>query len=279
LIDSEVDSQSLPRQVVTQLAGLAIRIGERKGLPYEEWMAKRVFARAVHILVHARVLRDRLLAAGIPAERVTFQIFPIPKVQERVGSKVLDEFAQRFAHRRKIVLFGFPHPRKTLEHAIQALPQLPADVMLMFVGGIEGEFRQHYVRSLQEIARGLGVLDRIEFLGEIPEPSLPFAFELAEFALAPFSYATGSASFSYLISEGVPIVASDLPEHETLGPGRCGNRDVQDGRRLRPRSRRQRPAHDQEGRRRLAAQNRAFAERHTYHNLAAMIHDRLAEMM
>ena len=31
-IDPESDSQSLPRQMVNQLAGLAIRIGERKGL-------------------------------------------------------------------------------------------------------------------------------------------------------------------------------------------------------------------------------------------------------
>ena len=60
----------------------------------------------------------------------------------------------------------------------------------MLVGGIEGEFRQHYVRSLQQLGSSLGVLDRMEFLGEIPESSLPFAFELAEFALAPFSYAT-----------------------------------------------------------------------------------------
>ena len=278
VIDSKSDSQSLPKRMVTQLAGLAIRLSERKGLPYEEWMAKRVFARADHILVHARVLRDRLLAVGIPEERVTFQIFPIPKVQERVRSTVVDEFARRFAHRRKIVVFGFPHPRKTLEHAIQALPQLPADVMLMFVGGIEGEFRQHYVRSLQEIATGLGVLDRIEFLGEIPEPSLPFAFELAEFALAPFSYATGSASFSYLIAAGMPIVASDLPEHETLVQDGAGIVMFKTGDVSALAGAVNGLLNDQEGRRRLAAQSRAFAERHGYNNLAALIHDRLEAM-
>ena len=279
VLDPESDSQSLPKRLVTQLAGLAIRLGERKGLPYEEWMAKRVFARADHILVHARVLRDRLLAVGIPEERVTFQIFPIPKVHDRVGSKVVDEFARRFAHRRKIVVFGFPHPRKTLEHAIQALPQMPADVMLMFVGGIEGEFRRHYVRSLQEIASGLGVLDRIEFLGEVPEPSLPFAFELAEFALAPFSYATGSASFSYLIAEGMPIVASNLPEHETLVQDGAGIVIFKTGDVSALAEAVNVLLNDQEGRRRLAAQNRAFAERHTYNNLAALIHDRLEDMM
>ena len=279
VIAEEDDSPSLPRQVVKQIAALASRIGELGGLPYEEWMAKRMFARANHILVHARALHDRLLAVGIPEERVTFQIFPIPKVQERVGSKVVDEFARRFAHRRKIVVFGFPHPRKTLEHAIQALPQLPADVMLMFVGGIDGEFRRHYVQSLQKIASGLGVLDRIEFLGEIPEPSLPFAFELAEFALAPFSYATGSASFSYLISEGVPIVASQLPEHETLAEDSAGIVMFKTGDISALAHEVNRLLNDQERRRRLAAQNRAFAERHTYNNLAAMIHDRLEEML
>jgi len=156
---------------------------------------------------------------------------------------------------------------------------LPADVMLMFVGGIDGEFRRHYVQSLQKIASGLGVLDRIEFLGEIPEPSLPFAFELAEFALAPFSYATGSASFSYLISEGVPIVASQLPEHETLAEDSAGIVMFKTGDISALAHEVNRLLNDQERRRRLAAQNRAFAERHTYNNLAAMIHDRLEEML
>ena len=279
VVDSETDSQSLPKRLVTQLARAAIRLGDRKGLPYEEWMAKRVFARADHILVHARVLRDRLLAVGIPEERVTFQIFPIPKVRERVGSPVVDEFARRFAHRRKIVVFGFPHPRKTLEHAIQALPHLPPDVMLMFVGGIEGEFRREYVRSLQEIASGLGVLDRIEFLGEVPEPALPFAFALGEFALAPFSYATGSASFSYLIAEGMPIVASNLPEHETLVQDGAGIVMFKTGDVSALAEEVNGLLNDQEQRRRLAAQNRAFAERHGYNNLAALIQDRLEAMV
>jgi len=278
-IASESQSQSLPKQMAEQVVGLASRIGELGGLTYEEWMAKRLFARASHILVHARALRDRLLAVGIPSERVTFQIHPIPSVKVRASSKVVEEFAQRFAHRRKIVIFGFPHPRKTLEQAIQALPQLPSDVMLMLVGGIEGEFRQHYVRSLQQLGSSLGVLDRMEFLGEIPEPSLPFAFELAEFALAPFSYATGSGSFSYLISEGVPIVASDLPEHQTLAEDGAGMVMFKTGDPSALAREVNGMLNDQERRRRLAAQNRALAERHTYNGLAAMIHDRLEEMM
>ena len=279
VIAGESESQSLPGQMVSRLAGLASRIGELGGWPYEEWMVKRMFARASHILVHARALRDRLLTAGIPSERVTFQIHPIPRVQERVSSTVVEEFARRFAHRRKIVIFGFPHPRKSLEHAIQALPQLPADVMLMFVGGIEGEFRQRYVRSLQELAGGLGVLDRIEFLGEIPEPSLPCAFELAEFALAPFSYATGSGSFSYLISEGVPIVASDLPEHATLAVDGAGIAMFKTGDISALVHEVNGLLDDPARRRRLAAQNRTLAERHSYNSLAAMIRDRLKEMM
>lgn len=278
-IDSATGSLSFRSQMVQQVAAVASRLGELGGLPYDEWLAQRLFGRAGHILVHARALRDRLLATGIPSERITFRIFPIPTITERIMSKVVDDFAQRFAHRRKIVTFGFPHPRKTLEHAIQALPQLPDDVMLMFVGGIDGEFRQHYVRSLRELGADLGVLDRMEFLGEIPESSLPFAFQLAEFALAPFSYATGSASFSYLISEGVPILASDLPEHETL---------VQDGAGVTLFKAGVVPAlvreaigllNDAGRRRQLSEQNRAFAERHTYHNLAVMIHAQLKEMV
>ena len=151
--------------------------------------------------------------------------------------------------------------------------------MLMLVGGIDGEFRQNYVRSLKELGRSLGVRDRMEFLGEIPEASLPFAFQLAEFALAPYSYATGSSSFSYLISEGVPIVASDLPEHETLAHEGAGIVTFNTGEVSGLADAVNRLLSDQEGRRRLAAQNRAFAERHTSNNLAALIHERLEEMM
>ena len=279
MLDPENEAQSLPRQLVKQLVRRTSQYGELGGLPYDEWMAERVFGRAGHILVHAGALRDRLLALGIPGERITFATFPIPRVPDRARSKRVDEFARRFAHRRKIVIFGFPHPRKSLELAVEALPQLPADVVLMFVGGIDGDSRQNYVRSLQELGRALGVLDRMEFLGEIPEASLPFAFELAEFALAPYSYATGSSSFSYLISEGVPLVASDLPEHQALAQDGAGVVMFKMGDASALAHEVNRMLSDQEGLRRLAAQNRALAQRHTYNNLASLIRDRLKEMI
>lgn len=279
VIAPEGKSKSLPRQAVQQLASTASRLGELGGMTYEEWLRRRLFARAEHILVHARALQERLLAAGVPSERVTFQLHPVPGLPSPIRSALLDEFARRFAHRRKIIIFGFPHPRKALEQAVQSLPQLPNDVMLMFAGGIEGEFRQQYVRSLQGLAGSLGVLDRLEFLGEIPEAALAAAFAMAEFALAPFTYATGSGSFSYLISEGVPIVASDLAEHTALAQDGAGIVTFKAGDIGALTDTVSALLNNQDRRRLLADQNRAFAQRHTYTNLAGMIRERLEEMV
>lgn len=279
VIAPEAKSKSLPGQMVQQLANVATRLGELRGLSYEEWIRRRMFSRAGHILVHARSLEERLLSVGVPPERVTFRVLPVPTLPTPVRSASLDEFAVQFANRRKIIIFGFPHPRKALERAIEVLPQLPADVVLMFVGGIEGEFRQQYVRSLRELAGGLGVLDRVTFLGEIPEASLAAAFAMSEFALAPFDYAAGSSSFSYLISEGVPIVASDLAEHTALAQDGAGIVTFKSGDIDALTNTIRSLLNNQDRRRLLADRSRAFARRHTYSNLAGTIRERLEEMV
>ena len=112
MLAPESGLQSLSKEIVTQLVGLASQFGERRGIPYEQWMANHVFGRASHILVHADALRDRLLALGIPAERITLETFPIPSLPARASSEIVDEFAQRFAHRRKIVNLRIPASAK-----------------------------------------------------------------------------------------------------------------------------------------------------------------------
>ena len=278
LPEQEPLTGSLPRRAIVAAARAASRL-ERRGLPFEQWLQQKLFGRAAHMLVHAEALRDKLLSAGVPAERVTFRIHPVPELAEPGDTAFADSLTQRFPNRRFIVLFGFPHPRKSLELAVQALPQLPPDVMLLFVGGIDGDFRRQYVQSLMETAECLWVRDRVAFVGEVPEPSLAATLSLAAFALAPFSYATGSGSFSYLMAAGVPIVATDLPEHQALvrdGAGITLFERGNGGALLRAVNE---LLGDRDKRQALAAQNRAFANRHTYAGLAALIHERVNEMV
>jgi glycosyltransferase involved in cell wall biosynthesis len=252
------ESGSGPRRVVANATEMASRLLERGGLAYDAWLQRRLFARAEHILVHAEALRDRLIAAGVPPHRVTFCIHPVPELPQERDVTYARSLRQRFAGRRLIVLFGFPHPRKSLELAVQALPDLPSDVMLLFVGGVDGAFRQQYVRSLLDLADRLAVRDRVEFVGEVPETSLAATLSLAELALAPFSYATGSGSFAYLMAANVLFDRSDPAALVDTVQGLLNDADRRYA---------------------LAAQNRAFVNRHTFSNLAGMVHGQVSDMI
>ncbi len=278
-LEAESEGRSMPSRVLSSVAAAAVRVADRGGLTHEDWLHRRLFTRATHILVHAEALRDRMLAVGIPPDSVSLRTFPTPDLASGgAPHPTIEMVARRFAHRRKIVIFGFPHPRKALDLAVRALPHLPEDVMLLSVGATSGEFRQTYVRSIEELAGQLGVRDRIEFTGEIPEDALRSAFALAEFALAPFAYATGSASFSYLMAAGVPIVATDLPEHKTLAAEGAGIELFESGD-VAALARAVNALLGNVGRQRaLSVQNRAFAERHTFTRLAESIRERLDDM-
>lgn len=274
-LDPESDAKSLPRRAVSRAMSMASRLVERSGLSYDDWLRDGLFARAAHIFVHSHALRERIVALGVPADRVTFQIQPVPQLPEQEALPGSDPRLQQHADRRRIVIFGFPHPRKALDLAIQALPALPADVALLFIGGIAGEFRQQYVRKLQDLARELGVLDRVTFAGEVPEHELRGAFAAAQFALAPFAYATGSSSFSYLMSAGVPIAASDLPEHHALAAEGAGLMLFERGSVSALTAAVKALLDDAPRRRELAVMNRAFALRHTYTRFAEVVAGRL----
>ena len=268
--NSENPGPSAARRLVAR----ASKQWDRQGSDHEEWLNRRFLHRAGHIFVHSEALRDRALAAGIPHERVTFAIFPVATLASK-ESAVADAIKARYQGRRFIVLFGFPHPRKALELAIQALPELPPDVMLLFVGGIDGAFRQQYVQSLLQLAERLGVQDRTVFAGEVPEASLRAVFEAAQFALAPFAYATGSSSFAYLMAAGVPIVASDIPEHQMLQREGAGVALFESGSVSALASAVNGLLIDSERRESLSAKSRAFVNRHSFASFADTVVARL----
>jgi glycosyltransferase involved in cell wall biosynthesis len=270
---SEASGTSAARRLVAR----ASAHWDRHGFDHEEWLRKLFLGRAGHIFVHSEALRDRALAAGIPPERVTFAVFPVATLpaNERAAAEAIKD---RYRGRRFIVIFGFPHPRKSLELAIQALPQLPPDVMLLFVGGIDGEFRQQYVQSLMQLAERLGVQDRAVFVGEVPEASLRAVLESAQFALAPFAYATGSSSFAYLMSAGVPILASDLPEHHMLRREGAGIALFETGNLPALTAAVNELLDDREQRERLSMKSRAFVNRHSFGSFANTVVARLQEL-
>jgi len=274
--DSDVAPAGVKR-VLTEAFAVAAKRWDRRGFSSDTWFREHFLRRAGHIFVHSEALRDQVLSAGIPASRVSFIVFPVLELPSG-DTSVADTVAARFAGHRIIVIFGFPHPRKSLELAIQALPDLPRDVALLFVGGIDGTYRQQYVSSLIQLAGRLGVEERVEFVGEVAETALRAVFERAQFALAPFAYATGSASFAYLMAAGVPIVASDLPEHRMLHREGAGLSLFDRGNVAALVAAANGLLADADQRASLSLQSRAFVKRHSFASFANVVAARLREL-
>jgi glycosyltransferase involved in cell wall biosynthesis len=206
--EPEPDDHSWTQRIVRSTA-LRFVSGPRD---YRAWLREQFFPRVAHFIVHSSELHERLREEAVDDHRITQLVPPVYNLRSEPaeGDPLAPAFLRAFESKRILLLFGFPHPRKNYELAIAALTRLPEDVVLVMAGSTEGSFRRDYVSSLFVCARSLGVEHRFYTTGEIGTRSLADLFDRSALAIAPFSYATGSASLGYFLGARLPVVASDI---------------------------------------------------------------------
>lgn len=180
---------------------------------------RRLGGTAAQLVVHSEDERGRL-AGFVPAARVT--VVPhFVEVRASLPDRATARLSLGLADHRVVTLLGYITKRRGHRLVIDALLDLPADVVALFVGSvIEG--RDHVARELQEHARAVGLADRVRFLGYLPEDALERVLAATDVALCPFRFMSASGALATWISTGRPIVASDLPpirELDMLAPG------------------------------------------------------------
>lgn len=147
-------------------------------------------------------LRRRLIGIGAPAEKaivlrngVDLELF---RPQDRPAARAALGF-EGFT----LLSVGGLIPRKGHDLAIEALGRLP-DCRLLVAGS--GPSRQ----DLEALARRLGVLDRVRFLGEIPHKELPALYAAADV----FVLASSREGWANVLLEamacGTPVVATNV---------------------------------------------------------------------
>lgn len=112
--------------------------------------------------------------------------------------------------KRVVTLLGYIHQRKGHQLLIDALPHLPADVVVVFAGGPLGSDRG-FVDTLRDRARSLGVAERLRITGYLPEQQLEEYLVASDLGVCPFRTASASGSLSTWISAERPVVASNIP--------------------------------------------------------------------
>jgi glycosyltransferase involved in cell wall biosynthesis len=110
-------------------------------------------------------------------------------------------------------------PRKGVGNVVSALALLTesgrADVELLVVGGAGGPSDGDHdedpeVRRLHDLARTLGVEDRVHFLGQVPQPDLPAILRSVDVVVcAPWYEPFGIVPLEAMAC-GVPVVAATV---------------------------------------------------------------------
>lgn len=167
-------------------------------------------------MVHAAALRDALVELGAPEERVIYRPLPTPPPPDRPVDTAPLRRKWGLNGRRPLVILGFLSRRKGYEVALAALRELPPEYVLVAAGGAHAADHTDTEAWLRAEAQRLGVADRFQITGFLAEEELEAAAMLAEVVLAPFHEMSASASLTYALARGRPVVASDLMEVRTL---------------------------------------------------------------
>ncbi|MDD2785457.1 MAG: glycosyltransferase family 4 protein [Patescibacteria group bacterium] len=99
------------------------------------------------------------------------------------------------------------HPFKGIDVFLRAVAKLPANVHAVIVG--DGDRRQSY----EEMAKALGIADRVNFAGRLSEDDLIKTLQNLDVFVFPSTSRAEAFGLVALeaMSCGVPVVASDLP--------------------------------------------------------------------
>ena len=165
-------------------------------------MILRAAREADGIITVCNALKDEMVQLGVTADAIT----PLRNGVDLQRFQPIDRKAARATlglQRFTLLSVGLLDPRKAHDLIIRALPMLP-DVDLLIAGtGPEK-------RNLEQLARALGVSDRVTFLGPLPQTELKTYYNAAD-ALVLASSREGWANVLLeAMACGTPVVASNV---------------------------------------------------------------------
>jgi glycosyltransferase involved in cell wall biosynthesis len=185
------------------------RVGLRQRyLQPDVWSLRQLGRTADRIVVHSQIEVERLRGI-VPMDKLRV----IPHfVESRELPMSAQEARQRLGlgQRKLVTLLGFVYGRKGHRYAVEAVPYMPDDAIMVYAGGpVEGRTFV-YDLALQK-AQELGLGDRFRITGYLSDEELGTWMAATHLAILPFTDLSASGSLSSWISAGKPMLVSDLP--------------------------------------------------------------------
>jgi glycosyltransferase involved in cell wall biosynthesis len=175
-------------------------------MPDHAWPRRqiiRVIRESAALITVSAALRERLIAMGAPPEKVTV----LRNGVDLAMFHPVDRAAARAAyalHGPTLVSVGGLIPRKRHDLTIAALAKLPAWRLLIAGEGPERP-------RLEALAAGLGLADRVRFLGSVPHAQLAPLYTAADISVLASEREGWANVLLESMACGTPAVASRIP--------------------------------------------------------------------
>ncbi len=184
---------------------------------FYRWATRLVLRRADAFVGDCQAVAEKAQAWGVPPERMA--IFPwgvdlqhfSPGPDEGLRARWGWEEAFVILHTRSWEpIYGVEVMARAFARAAQQEPRL----RLMLLGG------GSLAPRLREIWQRAGVLDRVQFVGQVSQRHLPRYYRAADLYLSASTSDGSSVSLLEALACGLPVVVSDLPANrEWVRPG------------------------------------------------------------
>ena len=165
---------------------------------------------ATGLLAVASGLADDLAALGVPRSKIMVHRTGL----DRTVFRPLDRAECRATlglplNRSVLACVGALIPRKGQNFAIEALELLP-EAILVIAGAGPDEAK------LKLLAEGLGVSDRVRFLGPVPHGELPIVLSAADLFVLPTASEGLANAWVEALACGTPVVTTSIPGAQEL---------------------------------------------------------------
>lgn len=112
--------------------------------------------------------------------------------------------------RRVVTMFGFVSRSKGHDLALDAMKDMPEDVVLYVAGDGRGPEDKLYVDELKAKARAPGLDGRVRFHGYVSEEDMPYVMCASDIVLMPYRHVVQSGALYYALAYGKPVLASNI---------------------------------------------------------------------
>lgn len=167
-------------------------------------------------IAHAASVADALRTRGV---RGVIDRTPLPTSHRPTADgEAIRSFreAHGLGGRRVVAIFGFTKRHKGYLLAVEALPAMPDDVVLLVAGGPQDARDAAVLAEARDRAAACGVSERVRVTGYLAETDVRVALGASDVVLAPYELAHGSASVAAALGCERPVVATALPSFRDI---------------------------------------------------------------